>query len=699
MLSPLSFYRVTLTLGCLLGLLTPSYAVPGATVDSKVLIFARDSYSASTASSGLEGYGIPFETVLVPKEGITLPALSSSSTEGRYGSIIVMGAVSYDYDGSWNSALTTAQWDQIYQYQTDFHVRLVRTDEYPGPGFGASIASGGGCCASGVEQLISFTNTTSFPTANLKANAGVSTTGLYHYPATITDPDTTWEIAKFGPGGAQTGDTTAGVINNFGGREQLVWFISWATDWSATSNFLQHAHIHWMTRGLFLGKRKIHLNPQVDDVQLSTELYLPSGQEFKCRIGDLEAHVAWQQDINGRLPAGSDFRLEMGHNGNGDIIAATDPEDESDEICVPDYAVDYDSPEDTPLEFQKPPGTGEDLWPAEFEEYGWSKECADLDDFAAWWLNKANLNAFAHVSHTFSHLELNNATYHDATREIAFNQAWLAQMEIDQATRFSPKGLIPPAITGLHNADVLQAWADNGLVYAVGDNTRPVLRSADSPFHPLITTVAGNGYAGFIVVPRYATTIYYNCDTAQCTLQEWIDTSAGAGDFDNLLRDARATNTRYLLGLQADPYMLHQANLRQTDMPSITVGSQTGKMSLLMAWVETITQEMVRLTDWPITSLKHDAVGDYFMDRMTLDGCQPQMSYAYSADGKAIDSVTVRTDGNSCSVPVPVTIPGGQASASGGQVSADQVGSEPTIYWVTMNGSPVTLSLSEAVNF
>jgi len=35
----------------------------------------------------------------------------------------------------------------------------------------------------------------------------------------------------------------------------------------------------------------------------------------------------------------------------------------------------------------------------------------------------ANRNAFAHVSHTFTHLNLNNATYSDAAKEIKFNQA------------------------------------------------------------------------------------------------------------------------------------------------------------------------------------------------------------------------------------------------------------------------------------
>jgi hypothetical protein len=43
------------------------------------------------------------------------------------------------------------------------------------------------------------------------------------------------------------------------------------------------------------------------------------------------------------------------------------------------------------------------------------------------------------------------------------------------AGKFSPKGLIPPAITGLHNGDVIREWMANGITMVVGDNTRPPL--------------------------------------------------------------------------------------------------------------------------------------------------------------------------------------------------------------------------------
>jgi hypothetical protein len=107
-----------------------------------------------------------------------------------------------------------------------------------------------GCCNAGNEQLVSISNDTAFPTANLKLYAGTSTQGLWHYPARIVNDTWTWQIAAFEPSEAFTEQTTAGVINVIDGREQMVFFLGWATDWSSTSAFLQHAWIVWMTRGL-----------------------------------------------------------------------------------------------------------------------------------------------------------------------------------------------------------------------------------------------------------------------------------------------------------------------------------------------------------------------------------------------------------------------------------------------------------------
>lgn len=230
-------------------------------------------------------------------------------------------------------------------------------------------------------------------------------------------------------------------------------------------------------------------------------------------------------------------------------------------------------------------------------------------------------------------------------------------MGLDTAATFSSSGIIPPAITGMHNGDVIQAWIQNGITHVVGDNTRPVLMNPTNEFWALTSNVSSNGYAGLTILPRWATTIFYNCDTANCTVAEWVNTSAGTNSFTALLADAKATNTRHLLGLHQDAFMFHQANLRaDSTIPSYTVGSQSVQ-SLLQIWVETVTQEMTRLTTWPIISLRQDDMATQFRNRQTRDTCAPNMVWNYSADNTKIVGATITASGNTCSVPIYVSIP------------------------------------------
>ena len=160
----------------------------------------------------------------------------------------------------------------------------------------------------------------------------------------------------------------------------------------------------------------------------------------------------------------------------------------------------------------------------------------------------------------------------------------------------------------MHNGDALRAWWERGITQCVGDNTRPALLNTENAMWPLFTTVEANGFAGMQVNPRWATRIYYNCDTPACTLQEWIDTSAGSGTFADLLATEKADTMRHLFGLYHEGYMFHQANLRNADVDPITINGVSGKYSIMQAWVETVVQEFVRLAEWPIITLTQQEV-------------------------------------------------------------------------------------------
>lgn len=115
------------------------FAAAAITVDSTILVFVQDSSSVDIATLGFEGYGIPYETVLVPQSGPVIPTLNSSDTDGNYGSILVLGDFSYQYATGVLSGITPSQWDELYAYQVAFGVRMVRLNMYPSTDFGEYI--------------------------------------------------------------------------------------------------------------------------------------------------------------------------------------------------------------------------------------------------------------------------------------------------------------------------------------------------------------------------------------------------------------------------------------------------------------------------------------------------------------------------------------------------------------------------------
>ncbi|RMD44206.1 hypothetical protein DV735_g892, partial [Chaetothyriales sp. CBS 134920] len=663
------------------------------TVKSTILIFARDAESGASAISGFNGYGIPFELILVPKAGITLPTLENSAG-GLYGGIIAEGQLSYDYGSNgtenWQSAITADQWTSLFTYQSTYGVRMVQYNVYPQPIFGTTVVNGGGCCAAGEEQLFTFTDTSAFSQAGIRTGQGVTTKGLWHYNAQITDANTTTEIAQFGPGGGYP-TSTAAVINNFDGREQMVFFISWATNWSPTSNFLQHAYITWLTRGLYSGYRRVNFVTQIDDMFLETQSYLNENQSYIVTPTDMNVVKDWIPTILAKMNPGSVYFPEVGFNGNGNINEASELDWD---ICLPG-PIWYDpGPATTPLEWEKPLGTGIDYWPEDPTTYQIADSCIVLHDLEQWWSTPANRDAFLHISHTFTHLSLNNATYDDALKEIQFNQAWFKQTGIGgNPDTFSPGGLIPPAITGLHNGDVLRAWRDAGLNHCVGDNSRPVLLNQENRMWPYTTNVEDNGFDGFTVLPRWPTRIYYNCDTPECTLAEWIDTSAGSGDFQNLMDAERADTMRFLFALDHAGFMFHQLNLRSQGIDPITWDGITANVSLFQAWVELVVAEFTRLVDWPLVTVKQDDLATSFRARQARDACSPQLSYTIT--NEQITAVTVSANGNICAEAIPFTLPTTVTDPTG--LRSEQIGSDPQTYWVTLAGCPRTFTLTTPI--
>ena len=232
------------------------------------LVFAISSSDAEGATAVLDGYGAPYDLIMVPQSGIELPTLETTTEcnepVGLYGLIVVVSQLSYDYGGSigYASALNSSQWDTLYAYQVKYSVRMVQLNIYPSAVEGVGVVPPGGCC-SGEEQLITLTDTSFIPSAGLNS-VGLSTIGLWHTPAVVTDSNTTATSAflEFGTNSQYSSTSVAGVKKIYSdGREEMDFFIT-VGSWSPTSNYLGHIWFTWGYRGLYGGYRRIYFSTQ-----------------------------------------------------------------------------------------------------------------------------------------------------------------------------------------------------------------------------------------------------------------------------------------------------------------------------------------------------------------------------------------------------------------------------------------------------
>jgi hypothetical protein len=230
------------------------------------LVIASSEGAADEALSILKGYGQPWELLVVPQAGVALPTLETvdaTGNTGNYGLFVIVGLVAYDYGTTigWASALTAAQFTTLYDYQTKYAVRMVHLDGSPFSFPGVTIAPGpGGCCSAPETQTVSLLDASFIPSAGLKV-ADLSTDGLWHYPAIITDATTTTEFLQFGTNTDYPTSTVAGVLQNFAGREQMVFFLTGGS-WSQTTMYLSHVWFQWGYRGMISGFRRVGLNMQ-----------------------------------------------------------------------------------------------------------------------------------------------------------------------------------------------------------------------------------------------------------------------------------------------------------------------------------------------------------------------------------------------------------------------------------------------------
>jgi hypothetical protein len=145
--------------------------------------------------------------------------------------------------------------------------------------------------------------------------------------------------------------------------------------------------------------------------------------------------------------------------------------------------------------------------------------------------------------------------------------------------------------------------------------------------------------------------------------------------------------------------MFHQINLRVADVLPTTINGVTKQRSLYMMWAETISQRFVSLCNWPLINLKEDDLITVYQDRMAKDMCNPttQLLFTTANNVTQVTGFVVGANGNTCSVPIPVTLPGGTVTDLQGSTT-EQIGNDPLTLWVTLSGVAKTFTLTQPIS-
>eukprot|EP00122_Pirum_gemmata_P021224 Pgem_evm1s19786 len=531
----------------------------------KTLVLSNNHYLDKLCIDKLEAYGVNYDLIRVVNKNSTqktnfqLNLYESDGQSPQYNSIVYLSSsLAYTVfnpltnSNTYPSALSVEEWDNINSYKAKFGVRSVSLESNADVDSSLILIYSGSEYADVRFTLDGYVNEFN---SNIKENAtfklGKEYTVMdkevkFFQSRVKVDPDKNVDghIKPFLEIKNQTADednpvswSVGAFIKNTTGKYdwnlEEMHFLFTANSGSHHGIVLFDIWFPWITKGMFLGQRRIVLNTHIDDYLLSTDLFNKSGVKYRNSATDLQKLARYQASKRLNMPKGSNFTIEMAFNG-----------------------------------------------------YGYANDIGNIDDGSLTTLNEATIqlrDKFLWVSHTYTHLDLycvesncdtptvptpslscydwskgacnyppraddgkNEPVYPESgyspyeliVFELTRNQYWakhvlfreLNSSELELTWNWSPHSIVTPRISGLNYTVAIRAMLEAGLFTAVGDNSRKDLKP-DSEFHGFNarpkakengllfqkedTLATINGRDALFVIPRKATRIYYDVSTPE----------------------------------------------------------------------------------------------------------------------------------------------------------------------------------------
>ena len=543
-------------------------APPACGVDLKLLVLSADGRETvlPAITETLDYIGVPYQVHVASRAPAAItPEFLRSGCRGFYQGIIQTTGSLALADGT-GVAITPAETDALVAYAAQFDVRQVNWYAWPNPELGLFYTTYVDTAATPIPVTFTAAGRTVFPYLSAAAPPTASAAGgLFPRRTPGLAISQAWAYLA-SPIDAQTvpllttaaGDVLAAVRHHADGREVLTQTFDGNPHLTHTVA-LGYGLVNWVTRGVFVGARRVYMSPQVDDLFLHNDRWLPStpcgtpvdgtGNDVRMTGVDLKTTVAWQR-LRRLDPMTRDLRLTMAYNGYG---AQKD-------VYAPDT-----------------------LTPAVRSYQG---------DF--YW-----------VSHTFTHETLDVPTTYAMTQdELTRNQRTAKQLKF---RLYSPMNLVTPNVSGLGNLEAMRAAWDAGVRYVVSDTSKPAERNP----HPNVG-IRNPLVPGIYMIPRRPTNLYFNVAAPADWIAEYNCMYRGYWGRDLSYAEILDIESQALLGYmlrgELDPWMFHQPNLVFYDRVH----------SLLTDLLDLTLAKYAAMFNLPVLSPSMDVVGRRMQERGAL---------------------------------------------------------------------------------
>jgi hypothetical protein len=317
---------------------TKSSASPPVIMKVLVLGGSSSEQSYQSITTYLAQIGVPYQAValnsITPDSSgnrLSKVALSNSATgQGLYQGVILTDST---FAACTPSCMSTTDWTTLNTYAAQFSVRIASYYTRPASQWGLVPADSGVSYtpASPLNVTLTTAGAAVFPylnAANAIAVEGQGTSGIKAYRATPTAAanETTTPLLMAGP-------YTVAVTHTLANGQQILALTMDNSPTLVHSMAFGYGVINWVTNGIFLGSRKVYLNPEIDDFLLGNWIYAPS-RHPACEADatcptyfetgpDLQAMANWQTNLQAD-PQFQGYRATYAFNGVGTTWFASD---------------------------------------------------------------------------------------------------------------------------------------------------------------------------------------------------------------------------------------------------------------------------------------------------------------------------------------------------------------------------------------